>query len=293
MPGLTVARCGGSTAAAFLCLTLLTTAAVADPLTDELPDEMRNHLVDPITVPKQPTFTGGEHLRYKLGWSLFTVARSTLDVDPVTREDGREALKISVFTRTNSFADAFYKVRNLSTTWVAPDVSRSFEYIAEQDEGDRQRDVQVIFDTEANTARYINRITSEKREPVAVMPGTFDPVAIVFFIRTLNFKVGDKLVIPTTNGKEFFFTIVHVRDKVRKRFSMGTREAFVLEPDIKDVGGVFKKSPDGRIRFYISADEQKLPLRMESEVAVGKFWADLVEVAPPDSVAVPEVETGE
>ena len=280
-------------AAAMLILFSQLTVVVGNPLTVELPDSLREHLIDPVTVPKNPPFAAGEHLRYKLGWSLFTVARSTLDVDTVVRDDGRDALKISVLTRTNSFADAFYKVRNLSTTWVAPDVSRSFEYIAEQDEGDRQRDVQVLFDTADNTVRHYNRISGEMRDPVLVMPGTFDPVAIVFFIRSIDFEVGDQLVVPTTNGKEFFYTIVHVRDKVKKRFQMGKREAFVLEPDIKDVGGVFKKSPDGRIRFYISADEQRLPLRMESEVAVGKFWADLVEVLPPESVAVPEVEGGE
>lgn len=266
---------------------------VANPLVEELPEDMKAHLVDPLTVEKSPSFAGGEHLRYKLGWSMFTVARSTLEVTPVTREDGRDALRINVFTRTNSFADAFYKVRNNSTAWVAPDVSRSFEYIAEQDEGDRQRDVQVVFDTDADTVRHINRVSGEKRDPVPVMPGTFDPVAIVFFIRSLDFEVGDTLVVPTSNGKEFFYTIVHVRDKVKKRFPIGTREAYVLEPDIKDVGGVFKRSPDGRIRFYMSADEEKLPLRMESEVAVGKFWADLVQIKEPTSVAIAEVEAGE
>lgn len=263
-----------------LLFALLGTHAATDgdsPLLADLPESLRENLVDPLTVPKAPTFADGEHLKFKLGWSLFTVARSELEVIP-GEHDGRDILKLQVKTRTNSFADAFYKVRNTSTSWVAPDLSRSFEYNAEQQEGDRERNTTAFFDPETNLARYVNNETGEERDPVEILPGSFDPLGIVFFVRSLDFDVGDKLVIPTSNGKEFFFTIVHVVDKVTRKFLIGKREAFVLEPDIKDIGGVFKKSPDGRIRFYFSADEEKLPLRMESEVAVGSFWAELSEI---------------
>jgi len=257
-----------------------------------IPAELQADLVDPLTIQKHPSFANGEHLKFKLGWSIFTVAKAALSVTPGTYAD-QPALEISLQTRTNSFADAFYKVRNHSTSWIAADVTRAYEYRAIQMEGGHDRDTQALFDTTNLTARYINHLRGEERSPVAILPGTFDPLGIVFFVRSIDFEVGDDLVIPTSNGKEFFYTIVHVVKKVERKFGIGKREAFVLEPDIKDIGGVFKRSPDGNIRFYISADAEKLPLRMESEVAVGKFWADLVEVGNPegeDLIAVAEVE---
>jgi hypothetical protein len=264
---------------AFLAAIFAAHASTGDdnPLLADLPESLRHNFVDPLTVPKTSTFTDGERLKFKLGWSFFTVARSELEVIP-EKHEGLESLKLQVKTRTNSFADAFYKVRNTSTSWIAADVSRSFEYNADQQEGDRERNTTAFFDYETNRARYVNNETGEERDPVDILPGSFDPLGIVFFVRSLDFEVGDKLVIPTSNGKEFFFTIVHVVDKVKRKFLIGKREAYVLEPDIKDIGGVFKKSPDGKIRFYFSADEEKLPLRMESEVAVGSFWAELSEV---------------
>jgi hypothetical protein len=243
----------------------------------QLPEGMEANLIDPLTAPRHPTFSGGEHLRFKLGWSMFTVARAVLKVEPGDWL-GRPALEIRLDTRTNSFADTFYKVRNTTRSWVAEDMSRSFQYTAEQREGSTDRDASAVFDTEGLTARHRNNLTGEERDPVAILPGTFDPLGIVFFVRSLDFELGDELVIPTSNGKEFFYTVVRVVDKVTRKFTAGRREAWVLEPDIKDLGGVFKRSPDGNIRFYFSADDQKLPLRMESEVAVGKFWAELVEV---------------
>ncbi len=264
----------------------------AQTLIEQLPEDLAQDYVDPVTVEKNPTFREGETLQFKLGWGIFSVAEATLTTIP-DQYDGEAALKITLEARTNSFADAFYKVRNTSKSWVADDVSFSFEYAADQNEGGRIRDTRALFDPVNLTARYVNNLNGENRDPVNILPGTFDPLGIVFFTRSLDFDVGDKLVVPTSNGKEFFYTIIHVKEKVNKRFRFGRREAYVLEPDIKDLGGVFKRSPNGSLRFFMSADEQKLPLRMESEVAVGKFWAELVGVSQPepsDSVAVTKVE---
>lgn len=289
----------------FLCFAALIARAETEPvpageaavqeIMEQLPAEMEPHLVDPLSIAKAPPFLNGEHLKFKLGWSIFTVAKAVLQVSSGTYRDA-PAFEISLKTRTNSFADAFYKVRNHSTSWIAQDVSRSYEYHAIQQEGDRDRDTQTLFDTAGLSARYINNRSGDQQGPVRILPGTFDPLGIVFFVRSIDLKVGDDIVIPTSNGKEFFYTIVHVVAKVEKKFAIGKREAYVLEPDIKDIGGVFKRSPDGSIRIYISTDAARLPLRMESEVAVGKFWADLVEISAPgtaedpDLVAVTEIE---
>lgn len=247
---------------------------------DILPPESLAKYVDPRTTEKTPGFSSGETLRFELGWSLFKVARSVMTVESGTLpgDTGLSALKIELKTRTNSFADAIYKVRNTSTSWVAADLVGSLRFHALQVEGARERDTVAIFDPVASTAQYINNRNGENRDPVAVLPGSFDPLGIVYFVRSLDFKLGDELIIPTSNGKEFFLTVVRVVGKTERRFALGRYEAWIIEPDIKDLGGVFKRSENGRIRFYFSADARKLPLRMESEVAVGSFWAELTAV---------------
>lgn len=234
----------------------------------------------PASARSAPAFTLGETLTYKLGWGIFRVADASLTVEPA-EYNSEPALRIRLTTRTNAFADAFYKVRNTSTSWVSPELSHALEYHAVQLESTRNRDTVATFDPASLTARYRNNLNGSEPGPVDIEPGTFDPLGIVFHVRSLDFKVGDVIVIPTSNGKEFFNTIVQVRRKVTRKFAIGKREAYVLEPDIKDVGGVFKRSEGGRIRFYFSADADKLPLRMESEVAIGSFWAELTGVAAP------------
>jgi hypothetical protein len=240
---------------------------------EPLPEDMAGDYIDPVTAQAVRGFPETEVLNFKLGWSFFTVAEAQLRTEP-GNYGGQSALKIQLQARTNSFADNFYRVRNASTSWIRADMSGSISYRARQDEGDRQRDTEARFDAESATARYFNHREGHVGDAVPILPGAFDPQGIVFFVRALDFDVGDRLIIPTSNGKEFFYTIVYVVDRVKRKFLSGRREAWVLEPDIKDVGGVFKRSPDGHIRFFFSADEAKIPLRMESEVAVGKFWAE-------------------
>ena len=52
--------------------------------------------------------------------------------------------------------------------------------------------------------------------------------------------------------------------------------AFLIEPDLKDVGGVFEKSKDAKIKIWVTADHRRIPVRFESKVVVGSFVAELV-----------------
>ena len=45
---------------------------------------------------------------------------------------------------------------------------------------------------------------------------------------------------------------------------------------MKDLSGVFKKSPKGILRVWYSADERRIPLRISSKVIVGSFTAKLI-----------------
>ncbi len=219
----------------------------------------------------------GERLVYKIGWSFFDVGEAVLSLTEDTYE-GVPVLKMELEAKTNSFADAFYKVRNRSTTWILPDMSQSLAYKSEQREGKRERDTIIHLDPENHTATYENLRSGDILGPIPVTDSIWDPMSITYYVRSLPLEIGQELIIPTTNGKELFLTEVDGVEKTRRKFTIGRRDAILLEPNIKDLGGVFRKSKDASIRFWFSDDDQQLPLRMESAVAVGKFWAELVRI---------------
>lgn len=234
----------------------------------------------------------GEQLVYKIGWGWVSVGEARLSLQEDTI-DGQPVLRMELRARTNSFADTFYKVRNTTRAWIDEDVSGVLHYEASQREGDREREVVVEFNAAPPTARYENRLNGDSREPIAIPAGTWDPMSITYFVRSLTLAVGDEMIIPTTNGKKLYLTRVEVKKRVKKKFKSGEREAFLVEPDIEDLGGVFRKSKNAAVRFWFSADELQLPLRMESEVSVGKFWAELVRIENIPTVVESETEAEE
>jgi hypothetical protein len=50
----------------------------------------------------------------------------------------------------------------------------------------------------------------------------------------------------------------------------------LVEPDLKHVGGVFKKSKNAKLRIWVTADARRIPVKIESEVIVGSFVGELV-----------------
>ncbi len=249
-----------------------------------LPPEVETLFTVPDPDRKLP-FSAGERLTFLIGWSIFDVGEAVLTVDEA-EVDGEEAFLFTLKVRTNSFADRIYRVRNHTQSWVDRKVMTTLHYHNDQNEGSRERDITYDFEWEgaAGTVRYRNRTDRENpgfREPVEVIRGTFDPMGITFFIRTLDYKVGDRIYVPTTNGRERMVAEVDVVERVERRFRLGRQSAIVLRPDIEDVGGVFRRSDNATVTFYMSDDDRRLPLRMESSVTVGSFWAELVKVERP------------
>lgn len=248
-----------------------------DPFTA---DNLTPEMLASITVPspdRSIAFTPGMRLTYRIGWGWITVGSAELLVETDDLE-GEEVYKFTLVARTNSFADSFYKVRNTTTTWVDKQMTRTLHYTNDQNEGRRERRVVMVVDPVDNTVQYSNLLTGEHRDPIPVVPGTWDPMGITFFVGTFDLIPGNHIVVPTTNGRELFLTYIDVKDTVQRRFSIGRREAIVLEPDIKDLGGVFSRSSNSGVRFWFSTEPPHVPLRMESEVAVGSFWAELSKI---------------
>ena len=245
---------------------------------DDLTEEQKDSIVKP--PPDRPlNLREGEKLIYEIGWSWFDVGRAELTVvKDIMR--GQTVWRMELQARTNGFADAFYKVRNTTRSWMSLDMARTVHYEAIQREGDRERDVIVEFGPDGTSAQYRNLLNNDARAPIPIIPGTWDPMGITYFVRSLPLAVGETYIIPTTTGKELFLTEVRVAKMTSRKFKISKQkqDAYLLMPNIKDLGGVFRKSEDSSVRMWISADERQIPLRMESEVAVGSFWAELVRI---------------
>lgn len=229
----------------------------------------------PVEAAAMP-FVEGERLTYSLRWGIIRAGVAVLEVQPMTEYGGEEVHHFSLSIRTTRFVDTFYKVRDRIDGFARRDMDGSVLYLLKKEEGRNLRDVRVVYDQEGGWAQYSN--FGEEQEPVEILPSTFDPLSVMFAMRTFPLVEHSEIRLPISDGRRTSMGVGRVREGERVRVPSGRYDTVLVEPDMRDVGGVFDKSGDAPLRIWFSNDEQRMPVRISSRVAVGSFHADLVAV---------------
>jgi len=223
---------------------------------------------DPAGVPFRP----GEQLNFAVYWSFIPAGEAVLEVLPSEVRDGVECFHFRATARTLDYIDLFYMVRDRLDAYTDNAVNRSVLFQQIQ-EGKHKRNVVVDFDWQKNEACYAN--FGEKRAPVPISPGSLDPLSVFYAFRLRELEVGGEMSCPVTDGKK----AVMGRAKVLRRETIqcGGKEydTFLVEPEMKEVGGVFEKDSRAKLHIWVTADQDRIPVRVKSGVKVGSFVAEL------------------
>ncbi len=221
----------------------------------------------------EPPFAVGEKLEYELKWEFIPAGRASLEV-LADRRDDRRGYRFLLRVRSNSFVDLFYKVRERIESFTGADVERSWLY-RERSRGSERKDVVVRFDWEEHTAQYAN--FGKKRDPIDIAPGTFDPLASFYAFRLHDLEGKSSIAFPVTDGKKHFPAKVLIKGKRRIQVGKRSYVTYLIEPEVNYFGGVFEKSENPRVRLWLTADERKIPVKIEVKVVVGSIVAELIE----------------
>ena len=220
-------------------------------------------------------FKPGEKLTYVLKWGFIPAGEATLEVGPATDMHGQPAHHFVLTARSNAFIDNFYKVRDQIDAFAAADMQHSLHYIKKQREGGYKRDVVVYFDWGLKQARYENK--GRQEDPISLMPGSFDPLSAFYFTRLMEMKPGAKISQPITDGRKNVVGEARVVKRETIKVAGVPYDTFLIVPDLKHVGGVFRKSRDASIHIWVTADHRRIPVRLKSKVVVGSFVGELVK----------------
>lgn len=224
-------------------------------------------------------FHPGEKLSFRIKWGLIPVGTAVLETHELEEVNGIRCHKMSMTVTTNKFADAFYKVRTRAVSYVEEGFIRSILYRKKQLEGKTNRDVEVRFDYKKNLAHYFNHGVAG--DSVKIPDQVFDPLAIAYLFRLQAVEPGKGRKLPTCDGKRMREVEIKIGMKRRLKVPAGKYEVHEVSPALENLRGVFRKSPDGFLRICYSADERRMPVRMQSKVIVGSFVAKLTEARFP------------
>ena len=221
-------------------------------------------------------FAPGERLVFELRWAVIPAGEAVLEVLPIKTFDGTEAYHFRMTAKSNAFVDLFFKVRDRIDSYASIDMSHAIYYRHKQREGDAAKNIKVEFDWDKSTAQYFDG--KKTRDAIDIVPGTFDPLSVFYYSRLADLKPNGVITCPVTDGKKWVPGAARIVKKEIIAVPGGTFETFLIEPDLKNIGGVFKKSKDAKIQLWVTADHRRLPVKIASKVSVGSFVGELLTI---------------
>lgn len=213
-----------------------------------------------------------EKLVYDLTWTGVKAGTATLEII-----NEKDSIKIISTARSANWVSVFYTVDDRVETRLLK-VNSSFFVGAPQNyrikirEGRHRRDKELIFDHERLKASYINHLDGDKKD-IDIHANILDPLSSFYYVRTLNIEVGKSVFVDMLDSKKIWNVEVQILRKERIETQTGSFDTIVIKPLMKSEG-IFSRKGD--MYIWLTDDMKRIPVRMQTKVAVGSITATLV-----------------
>jgi hypothetical protein len=239
-------------------------------------------------------FLPGEKLKFRLRWGIIPAGEALLEVLPIETIDGVESYHFVLTARTNAFIDAFYRYRSRIDAYADTGMTRSIKYRKTVEARKKIREVIVSFDWEKSEVKYhsVKKYTvDDAKAPdkknlkskvrirklfVPVLPGSFDPLSVFYYSRSIPLNENTRILRPVSDGKKCIMGAAKVQRREKVRLASGTFDTYLIEPSLKHLEGVFAKSKNAKIQLWITNDERRIPVKLKSKIVIGSFTGELI-----------------
>jgi len=221
-------------------------------------------------------FTNGEFLHFTVTYGPVIAGYASISVDRKEVIRGRKCFVLKTTAKSRRAFDWVFKVRDWTESFIDIERFHSLRFKKHLREGSYKIDVDIEYFQDKNIASYRSeRIKKKKKiktKQIKIPDNVLDALGALFYVRTMDFKVGDEILIPATDNKKVYNIKVIIHRKEKIEVKAGTFNCFVVEPIMAD-GGVFKK--DGKVKVWLTDDIYKMPVKMETKVYIGSIEAEL------------------
>ena len=224
--------------------------------------------------PQNFAFQKGEWLKFKMSYSNFLNAGfSTMEVRETTN-NGKEAFHILGKGKSTGIVSLFFNVKDDYQTYMYKESLLPYRFIRKIDEGGYTKDEEILFNHDKNEAIVKNyKHNTVHKHPIG--NDIQDLLSSLYFLRNqnlTNLKVGDEIELKMFIDQEVSNFKLHFLGKETIKTKFGKVNSLKFKPMVQ-TGRVFKKKES--LTIWISDDENKIPLLIKADLAVGSLRADL------------------
>lgn len=236
----------------------------------DIPDNKEKHLEtlskqqDRKTAALKPS---REKLYFELYWLGINVGNATFEA---VQSNGE--LKITSQAHSTPFVSTFYKVEDYAECRIVDGAPVYFRIT--QQEGKYRSNKETIFDQSGKKVTFLNHLKETKEEHAMEGRDLWDVISGFYYLRTHPMETGKTISIHVFDSNKFLTAEVIVMGKERiEDINQKGIDTVRVKP-VLNSDGLFKNK--GTIMVWFTDDEDRIPVRMETEVPVGKIIAKLM-----------------
>lgn len=219
-------------------------------------------------------FEDGEWFKFRIHYGIFNASFATLEVNETTYKN-KPVYHVVGKGKSTGLLDLFFNVNDNYETYIDKNTGAPYKFIRKINEGGYTKDIQIEFDHDNNTALVVDKEHNE-REVYSIKNNVHDMVSAFYYLRN-NLKIDDLQQGEMLSLNMFFdnknhnFKIKFLgRDVIETKF--GKMATLKFRPYVL-AGRVFEEKES--LTFWISDDANRIPVKIEADLAVGSLDADL------------------
>jgi hypothetical protein len=249
--------------------------ALADSIQREALAAAARHRADSLAATRfrkirNSAFAVGERLVFSVNYGIVTAGEAVMEIPAYDSVAGRRCYRVEFRVNSSASFAWVYTVKDRYLTFIDAETIAPWKFEQHIQEGNYRRDFIADFDQVNHVAR-----TTEGKYPIP--PYVHDILSAFYYARTIDYggmAAGSQFVLHNFYKDTTHELAVKLLGRQELEVEAGTFRTLVVEPMVKE-GGLFKA--EGRIVIWLTDDERKIPIRVNTKVLIGSIDTELKE----------------
>jgi hypothetical protein len=223
---------------------------------------------------KPVAYDAGEWFKFRIHYGIVTAGYATLELSEAVKNNKKVFHAIGK-GYTTGMSKWFFKVDDNYESYFDKITGKPYQFVRKINEGGYTKDQEGFFNQNANTIlvkNYENKTEKTFSTPEDIQ----DIISTFYYLRNHpdvdKLKIGESITVDMFFDDETFkFKLKYIgKEDLNTKF--GTIPSLIFRPLVQS-GRVFKEQES--LTVWISDDDNKIPLRIKANLAVGSLKADL------------------
>ena len=219
-------------------------------------------------------FKNGEWFKYKLSYSgWFKAGEATVNLNEDVNNN--KLLHAKMIGKSTGAVNLFFKVYDRYESYFYKKNIKPYRFIRNINEGGYTKNIEILFDQTTKVAK-VNNLKKKLSNNFSFNENSQDMVSVFYYLR--NFFRIDDLDKNNEIAIDMFFDSENYSLKIKYlsteiiNTNFGKILCHKIQPYVQS-GRVFKK--DESLTMWISADKNRIPMRIKADLIVGSIRIDL------------------